>query len=66
MEDKKWYKENYPDFISTCEKNVCIRKYYDDELDEFELHTEICKTMVDLMEWANGLDDLNEEYSDVR
>ena len=61
IEDKKWYEENHPNFVYTTDKDICIRKYYDDELDEFELHVEICKTMVDLMEWAEELDDISEE-----
>jgi hypothetical protein len=35
---------------------VCIRKRYDDYLGKLELHEEICKTMIDLIDWVNKLD----------
>lgn len=44
------YEDKYYD-----ETGVCIRKFYKDNLDECELHKEICQTMVDMLEWVNKL-----------
>ena len=55
-EDDKWYEEFYPKYSNKDKEDICIRKYYDDKLNEFELHKEICKTMIELMKWVEKLE----------
>ena len=57
LEDEKWCKENrYSNFDS--KESICIRKNYNEDLDEYELHQEICKTMITLLDWAEELEDM--------
>ena len=35
--------------------STCIRKCYKEGLSEYELHKQICKTMIDLMKWIEKL-----------
>lgn len=58
IEDDNWYMKNYGH--THTGDSICIRKYYDNNLDEYELHKEINKTMIDLMDWAESLPDLEE------
>ncbi len=53
IEDDKYYEENY--HCSRTGNNMCIRKWYDEELNKYELHKEICKTMINLMKWVEKL-----------
>lgn len=56
VEDKQWYKENYPKCYDENKEDICIRKYYGKDLNEYELHKEICKTAIGLMKWAEKLE----------
>lgn len=55
VEDDKWYEENYPNSMRVND-SIAIRKYYDKNLDEYDLQIELCKTMIDLIKWAKKLE----------
>ena len=61
-EDDEWYEKNYPKFNRKDSPDICIRKNYDEDLGEYELHQEICKTMITLLDWAKELEDMGDEY----
>lgn len=37
------------------EGDICIRKYYKENLSECELHQQICETMIELSKWVEEL-----------
>lgn len=43
---------------------MCIRKYYKEGLNDYQLHKEICKTMIELMKWAEKLPEWEESYDE--
>lgn len=43
---------------------MCIRKYYKERLNDYQLHKEICKTMIELMKWAEKLPEWEENYEE--
>lgn len=52
LENEEYYNKQGWDWNTD---DICIRKYYKEGLSEYELHQRICKTIIDLMKWAENL-----------
>lgn len=60
LEDEDCYKAHGWRFEDKLGTDIGIRKYHGENLNEYDLHKDICKTMMDLVDWAKELPNINE------